>query len=69
MRRDTREDNNEEYVRQLNEAAKRNAEMSRIKASLWQRISAAMKEIPHVATKGPSHLIGVTIPVSSLPKA
>ncbi|MGD0813547.1 MAG: hypothetical protein ABSA83_08085 [Verrucomicrobiota bacterium] len=68
MRRDTREDNNEEYVRQLNDAAERDAEMSRIKARLWRRISAAMKEIPHMATKGPSHL-GTTTPVSSSPKA
>ena len=68
MRRDTREDNNEEYVRQLNDAAERDAEMSRIKARLWRHISAAMKEIPGVAEKGPSQL-GATTPASSAPRA
>jgi hypothetical protein len=67
MRCDTREDNNEEYVRQLNKAAVHDAEMSRIKTRLWRRIATAIKEIPSVATKWPSHF-GATTPVSSAPE-
>ncbi len=39
------EDDNEKYVRELNEAAERDANTSRIKAQLWRRIAAAMSEI------------------------
>jgi hypothetical protein len=39
------EDENEKYVQELNEAAERDANMSRIKAQLWRRIAAATTEI------------------------
>ena len=58
----------EKHVRELNEAAERDAELSRIKVGLWQRLVAAMKEIPRVATKEPSHF-AASNPASSSPKA
>ncbi len=42
---DMNEDENEKYVRELNEAAELDAKMSRIKAQLWRRIAATMTEI------------------------
>jgi hypothetical protein len=52
-----KEDEDEKHVRELNEAAERDAELSRVKAQLWQRIAAAMRDSPGVAAKGPSHLV------------
>jgi hypothetical protein len=60
MRRDMKEHENEKYVRALNEAAHHEAELSRVKAQLWRRIAAAMKEIPSTASQEASRLGGTT---------
>jgi hypothetical protein len=41
----------EKHIRQQNEIAEREAELDRIKAQLWRRFSAAMREISGVAGK------------------
>jgi hypothetical protein len=46
-------DEDEKHIRELNEAAERDAELSRIKAQLWRRIAAAMTEIPRVPAHEP----------------
>jgi hypothetical protein len=40
------ENDDERYVREINETAERDAQFNRVKAQLWRRISAAMKDIP-----------------------
>jgi hypothetical protein len=59
-----KEDEDEKHVRELNEAAEGDAELSRIKAQLWRRIAAAMRDFPGAAVKGPSRS-GATIAASS----
>ena len=57
----------EKHIRQQNEIAEREAELDRIKAQLWRRFSAAMREISGVA--GKSHQATVQkIPEKLLPK-
>jgi hypothetical protein len=57
----------EKHIRQQNEIAEREAELNRIKAQLWRRISAAMSEIPSVAGNEPSGHSS-NIPEKLLPK-
>lgn len=42
------ENDDERYVREMNETAEHDAQFNRVKAQLWRRISAAMKDIPGV---------------------
>jgi hypothetical protein len=67
MEKEPPENDDERYVREMNETAERDAELSRVKAQLWRRISAAMKDIPGVAAKGPLRS-GATICVQSSPR-
>jgi hypothetical protein len=46
MEKEPSENNDERYVREMNETAERDAQFNRVKAQLWRRISAAMKDIP-----------------------
>jgi uncharacterized small protein (DUF1192 family) len=43
------EDENEKYVRELNETAERDAELAHVKAQLWRRIAAVMTEISRLS--------------------
>jgi hypothetical protein len=43
------ENDDERYVREINETAERDAQSNRVKTQLWRRISIAMKDIPGVA--------------------
>jgi hypothetical protein len=62
-----KEDEDEKHVRELNEAAERDAELSRIKAQCWRRIAAAMRDFPGASAKGPSRS-GATIAATSSPR-
>ena len=44
----------EKHIRQQNRIAEREAELNRIKAQLYRRISASMGEIPSAAENEPS---------------
>jgi hypothetical protein len=46
MEKEPPENDDERYVREMNETAERDAQFNRVKAQLWRRISAAMKDIP-----------------------
>jgi hypothetical protein len=53
-RGDMRRKDVEKHIRQQNRIAEREAELNRIKAQLYRRISAFMSEIPRVAENEPS---------------
>ena len=57
----------ERHIRQQNKNAEREAELNRVKAQLWSRIAAAMREIQGMAEKEPSRH-RATIPAKLLPK-
>ncbi len=54
MGREMKDDENGKYVRELNNAAERDAELCRVKTQLWRRIAAAMRNIPGAGAKWPS---------------
>jgi len=64
MEKEPPENDDERYVREMNEAAERDAHFDRVKAQLWRRIAAAMRETPSLALQGPSHLV-VTPPAGN----
>jgi hypothetical protein len=57
----------ERHIRQQNKNAEREAELNRVKAQLWSRIAAAMREIQGMAENEPSRH-RATIPAKLLPK-